>query len=196
MAMKLQLRNISCIVNKHREDMFYILNSKGDTAVLIDISEGKIKINCSEPRLNIGFTSNLSFLMDDMEEAEKIGAKTYFWMKEQPVEEEDTGKSTEIFLLVPECTLTLNLDLKGFKLLKSQIMNIPELYFNSRLGKIYANKNWSFFKDWIKTVLTRNLGSLLGNGVVTLITKLIELLMILSKKAFLLPWSILRFARR
>lgn len=51
--------------------------------------------------MNIGFTSNLSFLMDEMEEAENSGAKTYFWMKEQPVEEEEIGQSTEMFLFVP-----------------------------------------------------------------------------------------------
>jgi hypothetical protein len=38
-------------------------------------------------------------------------------------------------VLIPECTLTLNLHLKGLKMLSNQVMRIPELYFHNRICK-------------------------------------------------------------
>lgn len=92
--------------------------------------------------------------------------------------------------------MTLNLQLKGFKMLSNQVMRIPDLYFHNRLCKYLEDDNKRFIKSWITEVITRNFGSLLGNSVVTLVGKSIELLMFVCKRLVLLPHTLLRLVRR
>lgn len=102
----------------------------------------------------------------------------------------------ELFVLIPECTLTLNLQLKGFRMLSNQIMRMPEFYFRNRVCKYMEGDNRRFVKGWVTDVFTKNLGSLLGNSLVTLIGKSIELIMLLFKKIVLLPHTAVRLLRR
>jgi hypothetical protein len=60
-------------------------------------------------------------------------------------------------------------------------MRIPELYFHSRICNYMEEENKKFMKSWITEVVTKNLGSLLGNGAVALVSKSIWLLMALFK---------------
>jgi len=133
----LQVRTLNCFINKSKDEMFYLLKSASKLRLLVEMEGSKLKVKCSEPRMTLGFTSNISFISSEMEAAEQLYSKSFFHTLSEPsaVEKvEGPEQSLELYLLIPECTLTLSLQLKGFKMLSNQAMRMPELYFHNRLS--------------------------------------------------------------
>lgn len=90
-------------------------------------------------------------------------------------------------LYLPEMSITLNLKLIGWKFISNQYLSVPSLFFHNVLSVYMAEDNKEFVKQWIKTILTDNLGKLLGNGFTNLVSNSLIGLLICLKQIILLP---------
>lgn len=84
-------------------------------------------------------------------------------------------------------SIVLNLQLVGWKFISNQHLTIPSLLFHNVLSKYMEEDNKEFVKQWIKNILTDNLGKLLGNGFTNLVSNSLIGLLICLKQIVLLP---------
>jgi hypothetical protein len=74
----LQIRTLNCLINKHQEEIFYLIKSSNKLILVVELEGPKIKVKFSEPRMTLGFTTSISFLSAELDAAELAYSKSFF----------------------------------------------------------------------------------------------------------------------
>lgn len=93
---------------------------------------------------------------------------------------------------MPEFTLVLNVKLIGLKILSQLEIKVGELFFHNLLSKYLEGDNKAFVRKWIGDMIKGNIGSVLGNSLVMLLSEGAWLLLTGLKHLVGLPGELVR----
>jgi len=97
---------------------------------------------------------------------------------------------------MPEFHLVLDIKLIGLSLLRQLEVKVGELFFHNSLSKYLEEDNKAFLKNWIGETLKGNIGSVLGNSLVVLLSKGMWLVLTGIKHLLGLPGELFRTLTR
>jgi hypothetical protein len=181
------------------EDKFIVAKIDHEFVVGVEKLYKKIKVKTSFlPKVQMGFSSTLKFISNERKQTSEQIANSFFLRKQNHETRHNYQPEVinDLLLFVPEFNLILDVKLIGLSFLSQLEIKVSELFFHNPLSKSLEEQNKAFVKSWIGSMLKGNIGSVLGNTLVMLLTKGMWLILTGLKQLLGLPGELLRTLMR